>query len=90
MDGYVSRKSVGKTARGIKTQLMGEYYHNMFNESESEKIKKVSTKIHTENKRLVEKIERVSCDELLKPLEDIRSGLVGLEYKHTANLMDQR
>ena len=70
---------------------MGEVYHNMFNETCSkERVEKISTRMRKENKEILERVEKISCEDLLRPLKEIRFGLSGLEYKNTTNLMDQR
>lgn len=82
----------GRSARGIKTQLMGEIYHNLFQDSQTKerRINETTTSVKKLTRKKI--VEKNDLDEqkIIQPLEGIRNELVGFDFK-TANLfMDNR
>uniref|UniRef100_T1I795 Myosin tail domain-containing protein n=1 Tax=Rhodnius prolixus TaxID=13249 RepID=T1I795_RHOPR len=84
------RSPIQRTPRGIKTKLLGEVYQNLYKESRQEKrtVESYSAKkvVHKEHREKM--IARCDIDEteLLKPLEDVRQELHGIDYKTARTL----
>lgn len=88
------RSPIQRTPRGIKTKLLGEVYQNLYKESRQEKrtVESYSAKkvVHKEHREKM--IARCDIDEteLLKPLEDVRQELHGIDYKTARTLYNSR